>query len=365
MHKHDPDYLLMSIIACLVAAGLVLLYSASSFRGAFYFGDSAYYIKHQVLYGILPGIAVFLVGYTINPRWIRRFSFIFLFVMLVLLALVVSSKFGVEFRGAARWLRLGPAIFQPSEFLKLAFIIYLADFFARRTGKLDNFWRTTLPFLIVLGVTGAMLLAQPATSTLGIIAATALVIYFFSGGRLKDIVIMMLLGSVVFFVLLFSAPYRLERVMTYLNPERDPKGAGYQINQAIIAIGSGGMWGVGLGHSKQKYNFLPETIGDSIFAIYAEETGFFGSLVLIAFFFGLAHRGFRAALRSRDAFMRLVAGGIAFWLVGQAFLNMAAISGLLPLTGVPLPFISYGGSALVAALAGAGILLNISRYTIK
>jgi len=172
-----------------------------------------------------------------------------------------------------------------------------------------------------------------------------------------------LAAIVAFGFVIAAAPYRLERLITYVNPAWDPRGAGYQINQALIGIGSGGMFGVGIGHSRQKFHFLPETIGDSIFAIFAEETGFIGSTIVATLFFFLLHRGLKVAKLSRDAFARLLAGGIAIWVAVQAFVNLAAISGLIPLTGIPLPFFSYGGSAMVSLLAAMGILLNVSRYT--
>lgn len=365
MRQEEPDYLLILTTLLLTAAGLIILFSASSIKSILTFGSSSYYLNHQVLYGVIPGLAALFVCYRFDHRLLKRFSFIILLISLAALVFVFVPNLGVSLKGAARWIKIGSATIQPAEFFKLAFIIYLADFFSRRQEKITSFKEVSIPFFVILSAAGAMLLSQPSTGTFGVIALTSFVVYFFAGARIRDILVFLLVGGVIASFLLISVPYRLERVMTLLDPARDPRGAGYQINQALIAIGSGGLWGVGLGHSRQKYNFLPEAIGDSIFAIYAEETGFVGAAGLILAFLIFMHRGLKIALSSRDMFSRLLAVGITVWIVGQAFVNMAALSGLLPLTGLPLPFISYGGSALVAGLAGVGILLNISRYTKK
>jgi cell division protein FtsW len=213
-----------------------------------------------------------------------------------------------------------------------------------------------------LGIAGILLLLEPATGTFGVIVLIAFAMYFFSGARLRDVALAVGGLAVVFALLILISPYRYERVLTFLNPGRDPRGAGYQITQSLIAIGSGGLNGVGFGHSRQKYNFLPETIGDSIFAIFAEEMGFVGAIALLSCFLLLMYRSVRVALRVDDAFMRLVAVGVATWIVGQAFINVGALTGLLPLTGIPLPFVSYGGSALMAEFAAMGALFGVSRY---
>lgn len=365
MRPKETDYFLLFTVLFLTLAGLVILFSASSVKATLTFGSSTYYLGHQIVYGVIPGLTALFIGYWFDHRRLKRFSFAILLISAAALVFVFVPSIGVSLKGAARWIRLGPVTIQPAEFFKLAFVIYLADFFSRRQGKITSFKEVSIPFFVVLSAAGAILLSQPSTGTFGVITLTSFVVYFFAGARVRDILVFLLVGGVIVSFLLISVPYRLERVMTFIDPTHDPKGAGYQINQALIAIGSGGLWGVGLGHSRQKYNFLPETIGDSIFAIYAEETGFVGAAGLILIFLIFMHRGLKIALSSRDMFSRLLAVGITVWVVGQAFVNMAALSGLLPLTGLPLPFISYGGSALVAELAGVGILLNISRHIKK
>lgn len=363
MRAHSPDYILFSITAALLLLGLVTLFSASSVRGATNFEDPAYYLKHQLLYGVLPGILAGLVAWRIPYRFWRRLSFLVLIATLGLLVMVFTPQFGVSLKGASRWVRLGGIVIQPSEFFKLGLVIFLANFFGSRQGRFKSFGRVMLPFLIILGIAGSLLVAQPSTGTLGVIVFTALGMYFLAGARLANLIIIGALGIIIFAALVISAPYRIERFITFLNPSHDPQGAGYQVLQAMIGIGSGGPFGVGIGHSRQKFLFLPETIGDSIFAIFAEETGFVGSVILATLFFFLVQRGLRIAKLSRDGFGRLLAGGIAIWMGSQAFVNIAAISGLIPLTGIPLPFFSYGGSAMMVTLAGMGMLLNISKYT--
>lgn len=363
MRAHAPDYILVGIIAALLILGLITLFSASSVRAAANWGDPTGYLQHQLLYGVLPGLALGFIGYRMDYRILRRLALPIFIVGLGLIALVLSPHFGVSVKGATRWLQFGKVVVQPAELFKPGFVIFLASFFASRQGKAVSFWRVMLPFVIIMGVIGVLLMAQPATGTLGVIVITALGIYFLAGAKMGDLAVVILAALVAFGFLIAAAPYRLERLMTYLNPAGDPQGAGYQINQALIGIGSGGLVGAGIGHSRQKFQFLPETIGDSIFAIFAEETGFIGSAILATLFFFLLHRGLKTAKLSRDAFSRLLAGGIVIWISAQAFVNMAAISGLMPLTGIPLPFFSYGGSAMISLLAAMGILLNVSRYT--
>ena len=362
MKVRDPDYVMIAATLLLAGVGLVILFSASSMKGVFTHGSSSYYVRHQLLYGVLPGLGLLTAFYLLGPRWLKRLSIPMFLAALAMLVMVLMPEFGVTIKGATRWLRIGPVTFQPAEFFKFAFIVYLAGFFSRRQSKISSFYEVTLPFFVFLGIAGILLLLEPAAGTFGVIVLVAFAMYFFSGARLRDVGMAIAVLAIAFALLIFVSPYRLERIMTFLDPERDPRGAGYQIAQSLIAIGSGGFEGVGLGNSRQKYNFLPETIGDSIFAIFAEEMGFLGAMGLLSLFLLVMYRSVRVALRVDDPFMRLLAVGIATWIVGQAFINIGALTGLLPLTGIPLPFVSYGGSALVAAFAAMGVLFNISRY---
>jgi cell division protein FtsW len=362
MKSRDPDYSLILLTLLLLGLGLVILFSASSVRGAFTYGSSTYYVKRQFLYGVLPGLALCIFFYILSPRWLKRLAVLMFLLMLGVLATMLIPEFGVTMKGATRWFQVGSLRFQPAEFFKLTFIMYLARFFSLRQQKISNFYEVTLPFFVFLGIAGILLLLQPATGTFGVIILIALAMYFFSGARLRDLSIVLIVLAIAFLLLIFISPYRFERIKTFLDPGRDPRGAGYQITQALIAIGSGGLEGVGFGHSRQKYNFLPEIIGDSIFAIFAEEMGFLGAISLLVVFLLLMYRSIRIALAVTDPFMRLLAVGVATWIVGQAFINIGALTGLLPLTGIPLPFVSYGGSHLAAELAAMGVLFNISRY---
>ncbi|MBI2582788.1 cell division protein FtsW [Candidatus Azambacteria bacterium] len=272
------------------------------------------------------------------------------------------SRLGVALGGARRWASFGPLRFQPAEVAKLGFILYVASWFEGRERHLHKFWESLGPFLLLVGVFGALLLLQPNLGTFGILALTALAMLFLAGGRFRHLATIVAAGVGLLFLAIRLAPYRLNLLLAFLDPSRDPQGIGYQISQALLAIGSGGLFGRGLGHSVQKFNYLPEAVGDSIFAILVEELGLIGGAVLIALFLFIGYRGFIIAKRAPDSFGRLLAGGITSWILIQAFVNIAAISGLIPLTGVPLPFVSYGGTSLAVLLTAVGILASVSKY---
>ena len=261
-------------------------------------------------------------------------------------------------RGASRWLDLGPISFQPSEFLKIAFILYLSAWFDKR--KIDSL-KIFAPFLVVLGIIGTLLILQPDVSTLGIITTVALIICFIAKAPILYIVSIILAGGALLGVLIKTAPYRLNRFMVFLDPTIDPMGIGYQLKQSLITIGSGGIFGQGLGLGKQKFGFLPEAMSDSIFSIFLEATGFLGALFLIILFLLFCWQAFKISKNCNDKFSKFVIVGIASWIAIQGFINMGAMIGILPLTGIPLPFISYGGSHLIAEFIALGILLNVSR----
>ena len=355
-----PDYMLLGICIALVVAGILILASVSASFSLLRFGTTFYFFNHQLLVGLLPGLALAIVAFLVPLSALRRWSLPLLIGAVVLVGLVFIPGLGIKSGDALRWLSLGSFSFQPSEFLKPAFILYLAAWLANRVSakKTDA---TLIPFIVILGSIGLFLVSQPAVSTLGIIAITGLAMYFFSGTPLWHTLLILLggLGGLLFLIRI--APYRLNRLAVFLDPSLDPLGKGYQIKQALIGIGSGGITGVGLGLSFQKFGSLPEPIGDSIFAIFAEEIGFLGAGFLILLFLAFAWRSFMVAKRTEDAFSKNAAVGIACWITLQAFINIGSMIGMLPLTGVPLPFISYGGSALVAELIGIGILLNISK----
>lgn len=360
--SHQPDYILIAIVLFLTAAGLVILSSASVVLSQDLFGQSYYFLKHQLFYSISIGLLAFLILQRINYRIWQKAALPLLIISLIFLALVFVPGLGYSYGESRRWLTIGPFSIQPFEFVKLTFILYLSALLAKpRQEAKQVFKASILPFLVVLGLITGLVLAQPNLSALIIIVLIAAAIYFMAGLRVYYLLGFGGLALLSFFALIKITPYRMQRLTVFLHPEIDPQGIGYQINQALLAIGTGGLFGLDLGHSVQKWQYLPEVVGDSIFAIVAEEMGFIGGLALVILFALLAWRGFKISRNAPDQFGYLLAGGLTSWLVFQAFINMAAISGMIPLTGMPLPFISFGGSAMVAALAGAGILVNVSK----
>jgi cell division protein FtsW len=360
---HRPDYFLIALILVLTISGLIILASASSVLGTQKFGDSYYYLKHQVINGLIIGLAAFFVASKVNYQVYKKLAIPLLLVSIAFLALVFT-KFGVTAGGASRWVKIGPIGFQPSEILKLTFIIYLAAWLSNpKMSRTSDFLTGPLPFLIISGFVAAMLLLQPATSTIAIILASALVVYFLSGAQWKHIAAMAMLGIVAFGLVIYVTPYRLDRVKGFLNKSSDIEGSNFQLKQALMAIGSGRTWGVGYGNSVSKASYLPAPLDDSIFAIAAEELGFVGAGVLIVLFATLTFRIFWIAKNIRDKFGQMILIGFGTVIGLQSFVNIASISGMIPLTGVPLPFISYGGTALAVFLAMGGIVVNVSKYT--
>jgi cell division protein FtsW len=350
------------LILLLLGFGLIVLSSASVVQATKQIGVSNYYWKHQLQYGILPGLLLLWALWKIDYRKIRLFALPLLFVALVLMVLVFVPSLGVHQNGATSWLDIGFFTFQPAEVLKLALIIYLAAWLGERGDRLKNWQLGLLPFGIIMGFVTLLLMLQPDYGTLGIVILIAGGMYFIAGAPLKQLfaiitVLVLLLGGVVAF-----KPEQRSRIATVFNPSADVRGEGYQLHQSLIAIGSGGMWGVGLGQSTQKLGgFIPEPIGDSIFAILVEELGWAGGMFTIVLFAALAVMMTGIARRAHDGFGALLATGMCLWILVQVAVNMAAVTGIGPLTGIPLPFISYGGTSIAAMLAGLGIVLNVAK----
>lgn len=379
-----PDFVLLTVSAVLVVIGILTLASVSPTLSWQKFNNPFYFLFHQAGLGLLPGIILGYVAFRIDLGLLQKWAPWLLLANLLLLTLIFLPKIGVTVGGASRWLALGPVSFQPSEILKLTFILYLSAWLSSRTekGKAEkkknrkikradsvvgrastdkHFSKTLLGFLVIIGAVSLLLIFQPDVSTLGIIIFTAIITYFLAGTPLWHTLSVALLGAGGLAALVKIAPYRMARLLVFLKPETDPMGIGYQIKQALIGIGSGGIFGLGLGMSWQKLGFLPYPASDSIFAVFAEEFGFIGGLILISLFLLFAWQGFKIARRGQSRFSQLTAFAITVWLVLQAFINVGSMLGILPLTGIPLPFISYGGTALIAELIGVGILLNISK----
>lgn len=364
--RHQPDYVFLGIVTVLVIFGLVMLSSASSVLGFQRFGDSNYYLKKQLI-GAFVGLLGFFVALRIDYRQWKRWAVPMMFGTIILLLLVFVPGLGPSLLGARRWISIGPIFFQPSEIVKLAFVLYLAAWFEQRDHLLGSMRQGFAPFLVTLGVVATLVLLQPDLGTTLIIVLMSVAIYFSAGGSIKHLMGLGAVGAVLLFLAVKLAPYRAQRLTVFLNPDIDPSGLGasYHIRQAWLAIGSGGLFGLGLGRSQQKFNYLPEPAGDSIFAVMAEELGFIFVTLFVFAWLVLILRGLRIARNAPDRFGRLTALGIITWLGLQAFLNIAALSGLLPLTGIPLPFMSHGSSAMVVSMTAIGVMMNISRQTTR
>jgi cell division protein FtsW len=301
----------------------------------------------------------------IDVKKYKKIAFYIFLASLGLTALVFVPHIGFAHGGATRWLTLGPHTFQPAEFLKIAAVIFLAALLSKYKDKTTQGIGSLVSFLLVVGSVTVLMLKQPDTGTFIVIFLALLAIYLASGARFIHIGLVLLCCIVALASLVYFRPYVAERFTTFLNPTSDTQGSGYQIQQALIAVGSGGMTGRGFGQSIQKFNYLPEPIGDSIFAVAAEEFGIVGTISIILIFIIFALRGFKIAAASKDTFGRLLAVGIITLITAQALINIGAIIGVMPLTGIPLSFISHGGTALMFTMAEAGIILSISRGTVR
>jgi len=360
----NTDTAFLVALALLVALGLIFLSSASAPLAFERFHSRSYYLRHQVFSGVLPGIVAFLVCARVRPRILQRFAIPLLGVSCFLLVLVLIPGLGVAYGRTRNWLALGPLAFQPVEIAKLGLILSLAVWASVQRPAWFHIrsWSFGLaPFLVVLGVVVGLIALQPDVGSMAIVVAIAIAIAFAAGTPWLHLAALVATGAVLLGSLIAAAPYRLARLTAFLHPELDPKGISYQVNQALLAVGSGGIFGEGLGHSRQKFSFLPEVISDSIFAIIAEELGFVFSLALLALIAYVIWRVLRNAMDATDEFDRLVLVGIAAWWGAQSTVNIGAMVGMLPLTGLPLPFVSYGGTSMVVALAAAGIVVNLSR----
>lgn len=344
---------LFLLILGLLGFGLIMIYSASVAEALKDFGDKFHYIKLQFKWAAV-GLTLMLFLSRIKIKTLESLAPLILAFGILLLLLVAIPGIGTKIQGARRWLILPGFTLQPSELFKLIFVIYLSSWLNSRKVAV-------MQFVAIIGFVAGLVLLQPDMGTTIVITLTAVGMYYLSDYPLKNILSIGLGGLVVGFILIISSPYRASRLRTFLDPASDPLGSSYHIRQILLALGSGGIFGVGIGKSRQKYQYLPESTTDSIFAVVGEELGFLGAAALISAFMYLIYLGFKIATNARTPFEKSLAGGITTWLGIQIVLNLTSMVALTPLTGVPLPFISYGGSALVSMLAGIGILLNISR----
>lgn len=347
------DLPLFLAVFFMVIFGILMVYNASSFEAFTAFKDKYHFLKEQSLWASF-GFMLLFIAYRLDYHfWYKMALPLLILSTLLLLVLFIPGR-GIVLLGARRWLDLGFITFQPSELTKLSLIIYLSAWFCRK--EKGRIWAFLLLFAVIIG----LVMFQPDMGTAIVLASSSLILYFLSGPPIVQFLLLFpALGALGAF-LIIKEPYRFSRLLTFLNVDRDPLGASYHIRQALIALGAGGLTGVGLGQSLQKYSYLPESTTDSIFAIIAEELGFVGALIIILIFIFIILRGIRIATRTKDQFGRLLALGITSFLAIQIIINLSALVALIPLTGVPLPFISYGGSSLITSLLSVGILLNIS-----
>lgn len=365
MKSHKPDYIFLSFLIIILLFGLISLLSASIIKSYQIHQTLYYFFKHQFLFGILLGLLAFFIFQKIDYKfWIKISPVLFLF-SLILLILVLFPSIGCKVNGAQRWICILGFSLQPSEILKLSLILFLSSWFSRKPkGELADFRKTFLPFIIMISIMSFLIILEPDIGTLGLLIIISLAIYFTAGAKFSHIFLLLITGTGLLAILIKTAPYRFNRLLSFLNPDLDPQGIGYQIKQALISIGSGGLFGVGLGQSQQKQAILPMPLHDSIFAVIGEEFGFIGTLFLLICFIVLLWQGVKIIKKAPCDSARLTALGIIVWITAQTFINILGIIGLMPLTGIPLPFVSYGSSSLIISLAGAGILFNISKHTV-
>jgi cell division protein FtsW len=351
------------ITTSLIVGGILIFLSASLallLKSSGMFGSA---VVSQVVLGLCGGAVALYTMLNVPTKLLRKYAGYIFGVSVFLTFCVFLPVIGVSINGARRWVDLGFITFQPSELIKIGYILYLGAFLANGKNRGADVWGGIVPFVVLTGVVGIALLVQPDTDTFLVIAASGAAMMFAAGTSYRDIGVALLVAIIGLGGLIMLRPYLLDRVQTFLDPGRDPLGSGYQIQQSLIAVGSGEVWGRGYGQSIQKFNYLPEASSDSVFAVFAEEFGFVGSVLLVFGFLSFALRGMWVAARAHDAYGGLVALGIVTLIASQAFLNIAAMTGIAPVGGLPLPFVSHGGTALMIALLMVGIVLNISRTT--
>lgn len=356
------DRMFFMLMLALVLTGLAIFSSAVLGLLARESSSVSQDILLQTGLGLGLGFLGLGIARSLSISFLKRIAPYLFGFSILLTALVFVPSVGLSANGATRWIDLGFTTLQPSEFLKIGFVLALAWWLAPRARQLGNIKKGLLPFLLILALPTGLLLAQPNTSTALLIIATGMVMYFAGGAPWRDFGILTFLLIVALGIVISVRPYVLQRVKTFIDPSANSLGSGYQIQQSLIAIGSGGFAGRGFGQSVEKFNYLPEPSGDSVFAVFSEETGFIGSTFLLLLFVALSARGMVIAGGSRELFGGLVALGFSFLIIFQAFVNISAMLGIIPLTGLPLPFVSHGGTALMAVLIMCGFILNVSIH---
>jgi len=356
--KLTPDFWLFGVAIVLLSAGVVMVYSASAIVAADRFHDPYFFLKKQIFWALL-GAACMWMAIRVDYRRLEGLTLPLLIFAAVLLVLV--PPFGQAINGTRRWIRLGPVSFQPAELAKLALVVYLAAFLAKKGEEVSDFKRGLVPPLAVAGLLAMLVLAQPDLGNCLTLITLTFTLLFLAGGHARHLGYILLAALPPLMVAIWVAPYRLRRILAFIDPWSDARGSGFQIIQSWLAFGNGGIFGQGIGASRQKLFYLPESHTDFIFAIIGEELGLVGALGIVALFVVLIWRGLRIGLRAPDPFGGYLALGITALIATQTLVNLGVVTGLLPTKGLPLPFISFGGSALLMTMVSMGVLLNISQ----
>jgi len=357
--KRPIDYPILLTIIILVAFGTIMVFSASFYYTQMRWGDRYYFFKRQCLWAVVGFVAM---AFTANLDYWKLKKFSRLLLALSIVFLVAVLVVGVERNNAKRWLNIGGLSVQPSEFAKFALVLFLASSMSQRKDKMKYFFKGVVPYLLITGLLFGLIMLQPNMSTAGSLVLLVMVMLFVAGARLWHLGLLVAGGAGAAAVLIMAAEYRMERWMAFLDPWKEPLETGYQIIQSLYSLGSGGLFGMGLGESRQKYLYIPYPETDFIFAIIGEELGFVGCLLLILLFVVLIWRGLKIAITAPDLFGCLLASGIIGMIGIQTVINIAVVTASMPPTGLPLPFISFGGSSLAIFMASIGVLLNISKY---
>ncbi|HYE89707.1 MAG TPA: putative lipid II flippase FtsW [Terriglobales bacterium] len=358
--KLAPDVWLFAVALVLLSTGVVMIYSASAIVAADRFRDPYFFLKRQVFWAAL-GCGALWVALRTDYRRLEKLVPWLLGLAVVLLLLVLIPGIGVSINGSRRWLRLGPLSFQPAELAKLALVLYLAAFLARKREQLDDVWQGIVPPLAVGAVLASLVLLQPDLGNAVTLLVLTVGLLYLAGARTSWLAMLAIPALPLAALAVWMAPYRMRRVFAFLDPWQDPRGSGFQIIQSWLGFGSGGVFGRGIGESKQKLFYLPEAHTDFIFSIVGEELGFVGAVTVVALFAVLVWRGLRIGLRAQEPFGAYLALGITVLVATQTLVNLGVVTGLLPTKGLPLPFLSFGGSALLVTMAATGVLLNISQ----
>ncbi|MED3552283.1 stage V sporulation protein E [Cytobacillus praedii] len=360
--RTTPDLILIIVTLTLLAVGLTMVYSASAVWAEYKFNDSFFFAKRQMLFAAVGIAAMFFIMNIDYWTW-RTWAKVIIIICFVLLIIVLIPGIGNERNGSRSWIGVGAFSIQPSEFMKLAMISFLAKFLSEKQKLITSFRKGLVPSLGLVFLAFGLIMLQPDLGTGTVMVGTCIVMIFIAGARIRHFVILGLIGLSGFVGLVLSAPYRMKRITSFLDPWEDPLGSGFQIIQSLYAIGPGGLFGLGLGQSRQKFFYLPEPQTDFIFAILSEELGFIGGSFVILLFALLLWRGIRIALGAPDLYGSFLAVGIVAMVAIQVMINIGVVTGLMPVTGITLPFLSYGGSSLTLMLMAIGVLLNISRYS--